>query len=247
MNGDELFDLVAAARAALEDAAARGTLAEELAPPAPEVPPAGATGWSALAAAAREAGVPRSERLARVRDELGDCRRCNLCRERKKIVFGVGDPEADLVVLGEAPGEQEDLKGEPFVGPAGQMLDKMLEHVLGLKREQVYILNVVKCRPPKNRNPHPDEVEACRPFLEGQLAAIGPKVVLLLGTVALKALFGAEAGIMRARGRWHEYGGIPVMPTFHPAYLLRKPEDKRLTFDDLKVLRRRYDEAGGKR
>jgi uracil-DNA glycosylase len=191
--------------------------------------------------------VSPAVRVQRVRDELGDCRRCGLCKARRSIVFGVGDPDADLVIIGEGPGEQEDLKGEPFVGPAGQMLDKMLENVLQLRREQVYITNVVKCRPPKNRNPEPDEVESCRPFLEAQLTAIRPKLVLVLGSVACRALFGSDLGITRARGAWHEYAGIPVMPTFHPAYLLRKPEDKKYTFEDLKTLRVRYDEIGGKR
>ena len=184
--------------------------------------------------------------LQRVREELGDCRRCALCRQRRTLVFGVGDPDADLVVMGEAPGDQEDRQGEPFVGPSGQMLDKMLLHVLGVPRSQAYILNVVKCRPPDNRNPLPDEVEACRPFLEAQLQAIRPKVLLVLGTVAFKALFRTNDGIVRNRGRWRDYQGIPVMPTFHPAYLLRKPQDKRLTFSDLKALRRRYDELTGR-
>lgn len=166
-------------------------------------------------------------------------------------MFGVGDPDADLVVVGEAPGYHEDQQGEPFVGPAGQMLDKMLENVLGLRRNQVYILNVVKCRPPKNRNPLPDEVDACRPFLDGQLAAIAPKVILVLGSVAYRAMFRSDAGIKRSRGRWHEHAGAdgptPAMPTFHPAYLLRTPEDKKFTFDDLKAVRQRYDALGGRR
>jgi DNA polymerase len=167
-----------------------------------------------------------------------------LCRERKQIVFGVGSPDAELVVVGEAPGYQEDQDGEPFVGPAGQMLDRMLENVLGLARAQVYILNVVKCRPPKNRNPLPEELDACRPFLEGQLRALRPRVLLVLGSVAYRALFRSEAGITRSRGRWHEYGGVPALPTFHPAYLLRTPEDKKLTFEDLKALKARMVELG---
>ena len=155
-----------------------------------------------------------------------------------RIVFGVGDPESRLVVLGEGPGEQEDRKGEPFVGPAGQMLDQMLEKVLGLSRSQAYILNMVKCRPPRNRNPQPEELQACRPFLLAQLASIRPDFVLVMGTVASRALWGE--GITRARGHWHELtwpeGQARAMPTFHPAYLLRKPQDKRLTFADLLLL-----------
>ncbi|MEQ1564426.1 MAG: uracil-DNA glycosylase [Myxococcota bacterium] len=248
-----LASIVAAARTLVEDAALRGVREQPIdAPPAtaaapahPAVPPP--TDWSRLAADARATGLPKAAQLERVREELGDCRRCNLCRERRNLVFGVGTAEADLVVIGEAPGYHEDEQGEPFVGPAGQMLDKMLENVLGLRRDQVYILNVVKCRPPKNRNPLPDEVEACRPFLEAQLAAISPKVALVLGSVAFKTVFRTDDGITRTRGKWHDHGGLPVMPTFHPAYLLRQPQDKRLTFDDLKLVRDRYDQLGGRR
>ena len=195
---------------------------------------------------ARTARTGRTS-LSEVRESLGDCRRCGLCKNRKTIVFGVGDERADLMIIGEAPGYHEDQQGEPFVGAAGQMLDKMLENVIGLRREQVYIANVVKCRPPKNRNPLPDEVEACRPFLEAQIRAIQPKIILILGTVALKAIFGADTGIMRARGIWKEWAGTPVLPTFHPAYLLRNPSDKRKTFEDLKALTARYDAEGGRR
>ncbi len=260
----ELATLVADARAMLWDAQARGAWGEEvlrrpepdhLVMASPEAEPADgpaahqtrSSSWSGLAQAARDATVPSATVLQRVRDELGDCRRCGLCKERRQIVFGVGSPDADLVVVGEAPGYHEDMQGEPFVGPAGQMLDRMLVHVLGLTREEVYILNVVKCRPPKNRNPLPDEVAACRPVLEAQLAAIRPKVGLVLGSVAFRALFGTDAGITRSRGQWKTALGIPMLPTFHPAYLLRKPEDKRLTFADLKDLRKRYDALGAAR
>jgi DNA polymerase len=254
----ELQSILAAARALAEDASLRGVREEAFVPlPAPPAraeapPPAQApapprSDWSRIAADAREEGLPKALQLERIREEMGDCRRCLLCRERKQIVFGVGTPEADLLVIGEAPGFHEDDQGEPFVGPAGQMLDKMLENVLGLRRDQVYILNVVKCRPPKNRNPLPEEVEACRPFLDAQFSAIAPKVALVLGSIAYKTVFRTDDGITRRRGRWHEYQGVPVMPTFHPAYLLRKPEDKRYTFDDLKQVRDRYDRVGGKR
>jgi uracil-DNA glycosylase len=263
----DLAELVSSARAILEDAVARG-VREEVGDAAPahgspiakgptsgnSAAPAdsGASGWSALAAESRAAGISRAAQLERVRTDLGDCRRCGLCKERRQIVFGVGDPEADLVVIGEAPGYHEDQQGEPFVGPAGQMLDKMLENVLKLRRDQVYILNVVKCRPPKNRNPLPDEIDACRPFLEAQLASVAPKLVLVLGSVAYRALFRTEQGIKRSRGRWHEQAVapgevVPAMPTFHPAYLLRQPEDKKLTFADLKAVAQRYDELGGRR
>jgi len=245
----ELSELVADVLAAAEDARGRGFVA---APPGeipaadegsepPESTSSAAAGWSAIAAEARSGDRHAPRELKRVRDELGDCRRCALCQNRRTLVFGVGDPDADLVVMGEAPGDHEDRKGEPFVGPSGQMLDKMLVHVLGLQRSEAYILNVVKCRPPRNRNPLPDEVEACRPFLEAQLRAIQPKMVLLLGGVAFKALFRTNEGITRVRGQWRDYHGVPVMPTFHPAYLLRNPAEKRKTFADLKLVRDRYD------
>ena len=240
---DELHDLVADVRAMLEDAESRGVRLEDVTPSAPEAEaPAAMAAWSEVAASARDASVPAATLLARVREDLGDCRRCKLAKGRRNIVFGVGDPDADLVVVGEGPGRHEDLQGEPFVGDAGQMLDRMLSNVLGLERSQVYILNIVKCRPPRNRNPEPDEVDACRPFLESQLQAIAPKLLLVLGSVAFKSLFNTDQGIMRNRGRWRDYQGIPTMPTFHPAYLLRQPGDKRLTFEDLKAVKRRYEE-----
>lgn len=221
------------------------------APPPPEPEPA-APGWARLA---REGRASRplhhddgtgAEGLAAIREDLGDCRRCGLCEGRRSIVFGVGDPEADLMIVGEGPGEQEDLRGEPFVGPAGQMLDRMLEGVLGLRREQVYIANVVKCRPPGNRNPADDEATTCLPFLERQVRAVQPRLVLALGNVPLKHLLGLR-GITRMRGRETRWLDVPTLPLFHPAYLLRSPEKKRPTFEDLKLARRRYDALGGKR
>lgn len=259
---DEVLGLTLAVRAALEASAARGLREEAAGEPLPAAAAAPAAavataaaataaattaapaGWTALARTARAEGAPPATALQRVREELGDCRRCALCKERRQIVFGVGDPAASLVIVGEAPGYQEDLDGEPFVGPAGQMLDRMLENVIGLPRSGVYILNVVKCRPPKNRNPAPDEIEACRPFLEAQLRALAPKVLLVLGSVAVKALLRTDAGITRLRGQWQTVDGVPAMPTFHPAYLLRQPDDKRLTFADLKALRARMEELG---
>jgi uracil-DNA glycosylase len=204
--------------------------------------------------------LPQSGTLEEVQDFLGDCRRCRLCETRKNIVFGVGDPTADLVVLGEAPGAVEDQRALPFVGRAGKMLDKMLVNVLELHRDEVYILNIIKCRPPDNRNPVQDEVSRCLPFLQMQLDLIQPKVILLMGSVALRALFAVDHGITRIRGEWMEWGGIPVMPTFHPAYLLRLDakqrrssgqervhEHKIRSWEDLKELRLRYDELSGKR
>jgi DNA polymerase len=256
---DDLESLVRDVRAALRDQMARGVCVEAVpermraSAPTRAADPSVVEGWSSRARSARDAGPTGAAALRQVREELGDCRRCPLCKTRQNIVFGVGSPDADLVVVGEGPGAQEDAQGEPFVGQAGQMLDKMLENVLGLTRQQAYILNVVKCRPPRNRNPHPDEIAACRPFLEGQLAALRPKVILVLGAVAYKTLMNTEQGITRARGRWHIWRdprtdeAIPVMPTFHPAYLLRRPEDKGKTFADLKATRARYDEEGGRR
>jgi DNA polymerase len=153
------------------------------------------------------------------------------------------------MVIGEAPGFYEDQQGEPFVGPAGQMLDRMMENVLGLRREQVYITNVVKCRPPENRNPEPNEIARCRPFLLNQIRVIQPRFLLVLGSVACRAVFGPGRGVTRLRGQWQTVeipgGSIQAMPTFHPAYLLRKPQDKRLSFADLKQLRQALDAADG--
>jgi DNA polymerase len=187
-----------------------------------------------------------ADRLVAIQEDLGVCERCILCRERQNIVFGVGNPDADLVIIGEAPGEQEDAQGEPFVGASGLKLTAMLENVLGLSRDQVYILNVVKCRPPRNRNPNADELESCLPFLHRQIASIAPKVILLMGTVALKSLFDTPQGITRNRGKWRDYNGIPVMPTFHPAFLLHNKEQRnvRLVWHDLVDLRDRMDELG---
>jgi DNA polymerase len=250
----ELAEISADLKAWLEAMQSDGVvgLARDLRLPVPPSPvePDGYD-WSAMATDAREEAADRAERgrggLERIREDLGDCRRCGLHSHRRNIVFGVGNPDADLVIIGEGPGYHEDRLGEPFVGEAGQMLDKMLAHVLGLKREDVYILNVVKCRPPRNRNPLPPEVDACLPFLERQLQVLRPKVILVLGTVALKSLFKTSAGITRQRGVWMERDGVPTLPTFHPAYLLRNPAERRNTFNDLRALRERYDELGGYR
>ena len=174
-------------------------------------------------------------RLSLIRADLGDCRRCRLHGKRTNIVFGVGDPQARLMFIGEGPGADEDRQGEPFVGRAGQLLTKIIE-AIGLRRDQVYIANVVKCRPPENRTPLPDEVFTCSPFLFQQIAAIRPRVIVCLGTPAAQTVLGTRETITRLRGTFHEVDGIRIMPTFHPAYLLRNPAAKREVWDDMKLV-----------
>jgi DNA polymerase len=172
---------------------------------------------------APSAGTHQSVALAAVRDELGDCTRCRLCETRTNIVFGVGDPHAQLMFIGEGPGQDEDEQGEPFVGRAGKLLTKIIE-AMGLTREKVYIANIVKCRPPDNRKPQPDEMATCIPFLHGQINAIRPKVIVALGASAVEGLTGeAKVPITKRRGQFFELQGIPVMPTYHPSYVLRRP------------------------
>ncbi|HUH01129.1 MAG TPA: uracil-DNA glycosylase [Kofleriaceae bacterium] len=171
--------------------------------------------------------------LGWIREDLGECTRCKLAATRTNIVFGVGDPHAPLMFVGEAPGADEDRIGEPFVGKAGQLLDKMIE-AMGWTRQSVYIANVLKCRPPGNRNPEPDETEACEPFLARQIEAIAPRIIVTLGKPAAHLLLRTTAPISALRGRFQSYRDIVVMPTFHPAYLLRTPERKRETWSDLK-------------
>ena len=172
--------------------------------------------------------------------EIADCQRCPLGASRRKLVFGVGNPNADIVFVGEAPGEDEDRAGEPFVGRAGQLLTRII-NAMGLAREDIYICNVLKCRPPGNRDPLPDEVAACEPNLLRQLGVIKPKAIVALGRFACISLFGEPFSITRERGHWREYDGIPAMPTFHPSYLLRKPEAKREVWDDMKEVMRRLE------
>ncbi|MBL8936979.1 MAG: uracil-DNA glycosylase [Archangium sp.] len=181
--------------------------------------------------------------LDEIRRELGDCQRCKLCNGRSTIVFGSGNPRAELVFVGEGPGEEEDRQGVPFVGKAGQLLTKMIE-AMKFSRDDVYICNVVKCRPPNNRNPEPDEIEACEPFLKAQLASLQPKVIVALGKFATQTLLRDQTSITRLRGQWREYQGIPLMPTFHPAYLLRQPEEKRLAWLDLQEVMKRFGKKG---
>ncbi len=171
--------------------------------------------------------------LSAVREEIGDCTRCKLHQRRKNIVFGEGNPNAVLVFVGEAPGQDEDIEGRPFCGAAGQLLTDIIAKGMGLERSDVYICNIVKCRPPENRNPEPDEIGFCEPFLARQLRAISPRVIVALGNVAAKTLLKTNEGITSLRGKWHTYQGIPLMPTFHPAYLLRNPRDKKLVWEDI--------------
>jgi DNA polymerase len=173
-----------------------------------------------------------SEALLGVRADLGECTRCKLAGGRTNLVFGVGSHAAEVMFVGEGPGADEDRQGEPFVGKAGQLLTKMIE-AMGFRRADVYIANVVKCRPPGNRNPEPDEIEACEPFLRAQIAAVGPKVIVALGKFAAQTLLRDTTPITRLRGRWRTYGGVKLMPTFHPAYLLRSPEEKKRAWEDL--------------
>lgn len=172
--------------------------------------------------------------LEKLRDDIGDCRRCKLHSGRTHVVFGIGNPNAKLMFVGEGPGRDEDLKGEPFVGRAGQLLTDIITKGMGLAREDVYIANVVKCRPPQNRNPEPDEVASCEPFLKKQIELIRPEIIVALGKFAVQALLQSKVPITRLRGNWHTYMGIKLMPTFHPAYLLRNPADKKLVWEDIK-------------
>jgi DNA polymerase len=173
--------------------------------------------------------------LALIREDLGECTRCKLHGQgRKQIVFGVGNHAAELMFVGEAPGADEDLQGEPFVGRAGQLLTRMIE-AMGFQRGDVYIANVLKCRPPGNRNPEPDEIERCEPFLLRQIASIQPKVIIALGAFAARTLLETQDPISRLRGRVYDYRGAKLIPTFHPSFLLRSPGYKREAWEDLKT------------
>ena len=179
-------------------------------------------------------GVGSTKSLQSIRNELGECTRCKLHElGRQQIVFGVGDPKARLMFVGEAPGRDEDAQGVPFVGRAGKLLTKIIESI-GLDREQVYIANVIKCRPPKNRNPEHDEVEKCEPFLFTQIDSVRPLVIVALGSFAARTLLQSETTISRLRGQVYDYRGTQLIPTFHPAYLLRNPGRKRDVWEDMK-------------
>jgi len=250
---DELADLTAEVRSLVDALAAAGLRevdqvqggpawaleapgpAPKAAPPDPAVPNA----WARLGS-----GGDPGTRLDALRTRAEACTRCPLAEGRLHVVFGEGDPRARLAVVGEGPGAEEDASGRPFVGEAGRMLDRMLANVLGLHREHAYIANVVKCRPPGNRDPEPAEVEACRSYLEEQLQIVRPRLILALGRHAAQFLLQSDQGIKALRGRWGTWRGIPVMPTFHPAYLLRTPGDKRLTLQDLTAVKERLDALG---
>ena len=187
----------------------------------------------------KEAFLP--ETLESIRKDLGDCRRCRLCDGRRNIVFGEGNHNAKLIFVAEAPGYEEDQKGKPFIGAAGQLLTKIIQ-AIKLTREEVYICNIIKCRPPKNRNPLPDEIKACLPFLQRQIAVLKPDFICALGTFAAQTLLKTKEPISRLRGNFHKYSSIRVLPTYHPAYLLRNPDKKRDVWEDMKML---MNEMGG--
>jgi len=204
--------------------------------------------WSTRAKPAEAAPVappllpPDAVGLPVIRQELGDCTRCKLHTGRKQIVFGAGNPNAKLMFVGEAPGADEDIQGEPFVGRAGQLLTKIIE-AIGLKREDVYIANVIKCRPPQNRNPEPDEVAQCEPFLFRQIDTIKPRVIVALGKFAAQSLLQTTEAITRIRGREFSYRDAILIPTYHPAYLLRNPSAKRDVWEDMKRVKQLIDEV----
>jgi len=248
----QFLEIIAGVRAHLEYQRALGVRAIGVAPPKPEAvssrplaapasrpAPAPAPAAEPPASLPASAGVVTACRpgsLEDIRKDLGDCTRCKLHKGRNSIVFGEGNPKAAVVFVGEGPGFEEDQQGRPFVGAAGQLLTDIIEKGMRIKREDVYICNIVKCRPPNNRNPEPDEVEACIGFVKSQITAIGPKVIVTLGNVPTQNLLGTKQGITKLRGTWQEYEGIPVMPTFHPSYLLRSPGEKGKVWDDIKLV-----------
>ena len=179
--------------------------------------------------------VSRELSLDEIRKEMGDCQRCKLHRTRRTLVFGEGNKKAKLMIVGEGPGYDEDVQGRPFVGKAGQLLTKILE-AIHLRRDDVYIANIIKCRPPQNRNPEPDEIRSCSPFLLKQIEALQPRIICALGTFAAQTLLQTESKISTLRGRFHDLRGIKVMPTYHPAYLLRNPERKKDVWEDMKKI-----------
>ena len=199
----------------------------DLAAPVAELP----SGQVSLAT--QQPGNPATDDWTSLRDIALACTQCRLAKTRTQVVYGVGNPHADLMFIGEAPGRDEDLKGEPFVGRAGQLLTDIIK-AMKLTRDDVYIANVIKCRPPENRNPEPDELDACRPFIKRQIELIQPKVIVTLGKFALQSLTGRAYAISAARGQSTEYDGIKVMPTYHPAYLLRTPSAKKEVWQDMK-------------
>lgn len=236
----DLLGVIAQIRAAVERQRSSGVRWFDLTLSAPRAPaPAGARPVrhdESVQSAPVSLPVPAT--LADLRARIGDCVRCKLHTGRTNLVFGVGNPRAELMFVGEGPGYDEDRQGEPFVGRAGQLLTEIITKGMKLQRSDVYIANVVKCRPPENRNPEPDEIAACSPFLRAQVELIRPRVIVALGTFAAQTLLGVKIPITKLRGRWHEYHGVKLMPTFHPAYLLRNPADKRLVWEDIKMVMR---------
>jgi len=182
-----------------------------------------------------EEGFPREFLMKSLREEIGNCSRCKLHPTRKNLVFGTGDLYSEMVFVGEAPGADEDIQGEPFVGRAGMLLTKIIK-AMGYERKEVYIANIIKCRPPNNRNPEPDEIEQCEPFLIKQLSILKPRVICALGTFAAQTLLKTQERISLLRGKFHSYQGIKVMPTYHPAYLLRNQSEKRVVWEDIKLV-----------
>jgi DNA polymerase len=204
-------------------------------------PPPGAPAPAAIVEAGWRRDPSEFATLGELHDGFADCGRCSLARTRTHLVFGVGNPEAGVMFVGEAPGRDEDLQGEPFVGKAGQLLNRILA-AIDLRREDVYIANILKCRPPGNRDPKPDEIAACSPVLARQIELIRPLVLCTLGAFAARTLLGVNQGISRLRGRTHRFRGIPVIPTYHPAALLRNPAWKRPTWEDVQRLRALHDQ-----
>jgi uracil-DNA glycosylase family 4 len=232
-------EVLAAIRAQVEHQRRLGVIGYPIAdPPAAAPVPPRPSAHSMSGSLFAEPAVARAGSLPALREAIGDCRRCKLAPHRTHLVFGVGDPGARLMFVGEGPGADEDAQGEPFVGRAGQLLTEIITKGMRLRREDVYIANVIKCRPPGNRNPEPDEVEACEPFLLRQVELIGPEVVVALGKFAAQTLLRTKTPITQLRGRWFDYHGIKLMATFHPAYLLRNPAEKRVVWQDIQEVMR---------
>ena len=209
---------------------------ESIRRPETMVPVAAVSQTTAIPVSGTTEACETTETLEAIQADIGDCQRCKLAPTRSTIVYGSGNPHAEIVFVGEAPGFDEDQQGLPFVGTAGQLLTRIIESI-GVKRDDVYICNILKCRPPNNRNPEPDEVLACSPFLKRQIAAIQPKIVCCLGKFAAQSLLRSAAPITRLRGEFHDIDGIRMIATFHPAYLLRSPEKKREVWEDMKAIR----------
>ncbi len=195
--------------------------------------------------ASKASDTPPQSSLATIAAKIASCTRCGLCNGRKNTVPGIGADHPVVMVIGEGPGHDEDIQGKPFVGPAGQLLDKMLAAIKLSRDTNCFIANIVKCRPPNNRDPLPEEAAACRSFLDAQIAALKPKMILLVGRIALQNLLDTKIGITRIHGQFFEYNGIPVMPTYHPSALLRAPELKRDAWNDLKIFRSKLEEITG--